>query len=373
MLDSFGRGLKMIWASIKMGLKDQRLLLPSVLTVFANFFFAILLFGFGEEKLSANLPGLPGLPGLTGASAPSAMAGMARGIAHNPQHLLRHGHQPGIMNLAGAGSVQPGNIMDLSGVNGPLDMSGFQAMGAQVGDVIFSQNTLIVLGLLCLWWLTNRFLEGVTTALTYSHLTDGPGSGKFSLACRAVFESLPAIIVLGICTFIARNLAKWMRYKRGTGMFGIGVNFLAGIVEVFWTLAGHLILPAIVIEGTSFVGAMKRADRIASGNLLAIGVGEVGVDGICRFVSWIVYLVGAGAAGLVVYLKMFQHTPIPPAVIGLSAVAWACLAIVVTAFSIYIRAAFYTCLYVWAIEAESVAHTERVLVRPPAPLAHALA
>jgi hypothetical protein len=366
MLDSFGRGLRMIWASIKMGLKDKRLLLPSILTVFTNFFFGILLFLFGEEKVGGSIGGavasggMPEIPGIGKLPIP-ALGGAAQhmGVGHGTQQLMQHAHAS--------------NIMNMGAVNGPLDMSGFHAMSSQVGDSLFSQNSLIVMCLLSAWWLTNRFLEGVTTALTYSHLTEGPGSGKFSVACKAVFESLPAIIILGVVTFIARNLAKWMRNKRSSGVFGMGLNFLSGIVEVFWTMAGHLILPSIVIEGSSFVGAMKRADRIAQGNLLTIGVGEVGVDGICRLVSWLVYIAGAGAAGAIAYLAVIQHIVIPGPAIAVGAAVWGMVAIVVTSFSIYIRAAFYTCLYVWAIEAESVAHTERVHVRAPAPLAHALA
>jgi hypothetical protein len=188
-----------------------------------------------------------------------------------------------------------------------------------------------------------------------------------------VLESLPAIIMLGAVTFMARNVAKFMRNKRGTGVFGFGVNFLAGIVEVFWTLAGHLILPAIVIEGSSFIGALKRSDRIASGNLLTIGVGEIGVDGICRFASWMTYLVGVGLGGAAYYASTVNHVVIPPALIGFGVLSWGCLVIVVTSFSIYIRAAFYTCLYVWAIESEAVAASERVNVRAPGPLAAALA
>ena len=83
------------------------------------------------------------------------------------------------------------------------------------------------------WWLTNRFLEGVTTALVYSHLTEGAGSGKFSVACQAVFASLPAIVVLGIVTFIAKKFAGWMRTNRGSGVMGFGVDFLGSIIEVY--------------------------------------------------------------------------------------------------------------------------------------------
>jgi hypothetical protein len=222
------------------------------------------------------------------------------------------------------------------------------------------------------WWMTNRFLEGVTTALVYSHLTEGAGSGRFSVACQAVFSSLPAIVTLGIVTFFAKKIAGWMRERRGSGILGFGVNFLAQVVEVFWTLAGHLILPAIVIEGTSFWGAMKRADRIAQGNLLTIGVGEVGVDAICRVVSGLVYFIGVGGFMGVMYLQS-QHMFIAMPLVGMLTLLWAGMVVIVTAASLYIRAAFYTCLYVWAIEAEAVEEAHRARVCAPAPLAAALA
>jgi hypothetical protein len=352
----------MIWSSIKMGLQDQRLLWPSILTVFTNFFFGFILIYFGEQKF----------PGL-GEKA-SNLAAVGQHAARGSHHLLEHGG-PQLMHGGQQllQHVDPSRVLGMGGLNGPLDMSGFQAMSGQVSDTLTSQASLGVLGIMCVWWLTNRFLEGVTTALTYSHLTEGPGSGRFLTACRAVLESLPAIIMLGAVTFIARNIAKFMRKKRGAGVFGFGVNFLAGIVEVFWTLAGHLILPAIVIEGSSFIGALKRADRIASGNLLTIGVGEVGVDGICRLVSWLTYLAGVALGGAAYYASTVHHVVIPPALIGLGVLGWGAMVIVVTSFSIYIRAAFYTCLYVWAIESEAVAVSERVRVAPPGPLAAALA
>jgi hypothetical protein len=352
MFDSFGRGLKMIWSSIKMGMQDQRLLWPSILTVFTNFFFGFVLIFFGEQKI----------PGMVAEHASEAGGHLVR----NSHHLLHQAPQA-------LQHFDPAKLLNLGQVNGPLDMSGFQALSGQITDVATSQASLGVMGILAVWWLTNRYLEGVTTALTYSHLTEGPGSGKFLTACRAVAESLPAIVMLGAVTFIARNIAKFMRKKRGSGIFGFGIDFLAGIVEVFWTLAGHLILPAIVIEGSSFIGALRRADRIASGNLLTIGVGEIGVDGICRMVSWLTYLVGVSLGGLAYYLHAFQGITIPPAVLGMGVLGWGFLVILVTSFSIYIRAAFYTCLYVWAIESEAVAASERVRVAPPGPLAAALA
>ncbi len=189
----------MIYASIKMGWQDKRLLLPSVLTVFTNFFFAIVLMIEAKQKL-----------GGTG-------AGVANQLAAAPHELMNH--------------AKHGEMLAMSGLNGSMDQSGFNALGSIMG----SETTFLVTCIVSVWWLTNRFLEGVTTALVYSHLTEGPGSGKFSTACQAVLTSLPAIVMLGAVTLVAKKLAGWMRDKRGSGIFGFGMNFLAGIVEV----SGH--------------------------------------------------------------------------------------------------------------------------------------
>ena len=320
MFDSFARGFRMIWASIKMGWNDKRLLLPSILSVFANIFFGMLFLIVGAQKL---------------------------------------GH-PGAKQVAGM----------VGGLNGPHDPAG---MGGGMASVMNADNFILVGSLVMIWWVVNRFLEGVTTGLVYSYLTEGKGYGRVSTVCQAVFASLPAILMLGFCTFLAKKLAGWMRERRNTGFLGIGFNFLAGVVEVFWTLAGHLILPAIVIEGTSFWGGLKRADHIAQGNLLTIGVGEVGVDLICRISTWMVYAAGMGGFGYGMYLTGGHFEALSPAAIIPAALLWVTAVVIVTAISIYIRAAFYTCLYVWAIEAETVEHSERQRVKAPGPLAMALA
>lgn len=368
MFESFGRGFRMIMASIKMGWQDKRLLLPSILTVLTNIFFGIVLLWQGLEQMKAHgksaVPNIASLSGGTGHSSPLQAFGQFGGQGahlgaghHVPAHMQHW--QQGAQHLEGFGS-----LINMSGINGSLDQSGFAAMGSLVN----TESILIVGGLMSIWWLTNRFLEGVTTALVYSHLTEGSKSGRVSEAVAAVFASMPAIIVLGICTFIAKKIAGALRSRKATPMLGFGFNFLAGVVEIFWTLAGHLLLPAIVIEGMSFWGALKRADRIAQGNLLTIGVGEVGVDLICRLTTFLVYAAGLGAFAYCYYAKITS----PQLLVG-GGFLWAILVVFVTALSMYIRSAFYTCLYVWAIDAEAVQEVERARVRPPEPLAEALA
>jgi hypothetical protein len=337
MFESLGRGLKMISASIRLGWQDNRLLWPSLLTVFTNFIFGILLAYQGMIFYQ------------NGSSS-------ARHVASSEQAqvLIKQ--------------LKSGNFNQLTELNGAFDQSGWGTQAVETSSEAGGAAMLIA----ALWWLTNRFLEGVTTALVYSHLTEGPGSGKFSIACRAVFSSLPAIICLGIATFLANNVCKFLKGK-GTGSsvtvgLSFGFGFLANIVQIFWTLAGHLILPAIVIEGASFMGALKRADKIASGNLLTIGFSEICVLEMSRFASLAVYAIGLAGFTYAAYAGLLHSYPFMLAI-----VLWASLVVFTTALSVYIRAAFYTCLYVWAIEAEAVSSVERHHVRPPAPLAAALA
>ena len=327
MLESFTRGFRMIWASIKMGWQDKRLMIPSIVTVFTNLLFSCIFFLDGIKPTHGMLGGAPS-----------------------------------------AGSV--GSMLGTSQLNGPGDMSGIGSFNWESMSGLFTtDNIIIVTSLMMVWWLTNRIMEGITSALVYSHLTEGKGTGKFSEAIGAVFQSLPAIIVLGMATFAAKKIAGFLRKGSGGGMLGVGFNMLAGMVEIFWTLAGHLILPAIVIEGCSFWGGLKRADKIAQNSLLTIGVGEVGVEVICRLTTWLVYLSGGVLLGGALYTQVNLLSP--AAIIG--ALIFASVLVVVTALSIYIRSAFYTCLYVWALEAESVEESERVKVKAPAPLAAALA
>lgn len=371
MFDSLARGFRMIWASIKMGWQDKRLLLPSILTVFTNIFFGTLLVMGGNAEIGPQAGPAVGAaviqkiqaiqPGIAGAKSAAHGHGMPTfGLLDVPKNVSPHG--TGFIN----------NTLAQTQVNGPGDPSGFDAMGG-LSKLMTTNNAILLTLLSMTWWLTNRFLEGVTTALVYSHLTEGKGSGRFSTAVKAVFASLPAIVILGMVTFIARRLSTFLKNKRSTGVMGMSMGFVAGVIEVFWTLAGHLILPAIVIEGSSFWGGLKRADKIAQGNLLTMGIGEVGVEGICKLGTALMYGVGmAGMAGGYYATNSMGIQFNGPSVMALGFV-WIVGVVVTTALSIYIRSAFYTCLYVWAIESESVEEAERSRVRPPEPLALALA
>lgn len=328
--DSLGRGWKMIKASIRMGFEDRRLLIPSLITVFNNFLFAILICATGAKVA-------------TGGSAGQQLMHLKH---IDPTRLLHGGELNGFMDPSGMANVA-------SSVTGGIN-----------GEICFSTAVLIAV-----WWLTNRFLEGVTTAMAYSHLTAGPGSGRFSLACKAVLDSAWPLVQLGMATFVANYIARWLRNKQNNGNMGFGLmGFLGGMLQIFWTLAGHLLLPAIVIEGCSFTGALKRADKIASGSLFTIGFGEVGIDQVANMSTVLM-----GALGTAIVGYAYASGTLASIAFFAAIFAWGCAVVFMTAMFMYIRTAFYTCLYVWAIEAEAVHEVERRKVAPPAPLAAALA
>ncbi|HEY9793751.1 MAG TPA: hypothetical protein V6D22_25370 [Candidatus Obscuribacterales bacterium] len=364
MFDSFSRGFRMIWASIKMGWSDKRLLLPSVLTVFSQTFFFVLLILVTYVKIPHQQPG---------AAAPAAQAAPIKGMPTFGLLQAKH-HAPAHHQVIdpSAARQQMQQMMQMMRPNGPGDPNGFDSEGGGFGAIFTGDNALLLTAIGAFAWLINRMLEGVTTALVYSHLTEGKGTGRFGAAAKAVLTSLPAIVMLGMVTWIARRLATFFRKNRPGGVFGMSLGFVFNVVEIFWTLAGHLILPAIVIEGCSFWGGLKRADRIASGNLLTMGIGEVGVEGICLLATNGVVAIGfAGVMGAV-YAYMNMHIAINIGVAAVCAILWICALVVANAASIYIKTAFYTCLYVWAVEAETVEEAERTRVRPPGPLAMAL-
>lgn len=368
----------MIWASIKMGWQDKRLLIPSILTVFSNIIFGLIVVMLTTGKM--------GGPAAAGAGAMNQVTAMTHQVPAMPtfglldkgapqQAQQHHGRNHHAINMKSGQDMIARTINNAQalGPNGASDPAGLNPEGGGFGQIFTGDNAMILALVGMMGWLINRFLEGVTTALVYSHLTEGKGTGKFSTAVQAVFASLPAIVMLGIVTWLARRLSAFMKDKRGAGVLGMSLGFVAGIIEVFWTLAGHLILPAVVIEGTSFWGGLKRADKIAQGNLLTIGIGEVGVEGICKVFTMSLYGVGMLGMGAGAYLTMNLHMALDPAVVTMCALAWVSAVVVTTAMSIYIRAAFYTCLYVWATEAEAVEETERARIKAPAPLAAALA
>ncbi|MGN6110023.1 MAG: DUF6159 family protein [Kofleriaceae bacterium] len=199
------------------------------------------------------------------------------------------------------------------------------------------------------------FFCGMTVHMVDVHLEGGtPSLGE---AARDARKNFVAIAFLATVSTVIDLFTRAAREE--AGLFG---KIVASIVEAVWTMMSFLLLPAIIIEDISFGDAMRRVREIHKGNLLAIGVGEVGV----RLVTNLVALVWFLAIVAVVY-GSFALLGGTPAMVVSFVVGGAMFALF-AAFSTYLRTAYYTCLYLWASEVAKAGHS----VPAPLPLAIAL-
>ena len=127
-------------------------------------------------------------------------------------------------------------------------------------------------------------------------------------------------------------------------------------------MAAFLLLPAIIIEDASFGQAMRRCRDLHKGNLLLIGVGEVGIRAVTMLIGFVAMIVIVG----VIYMAATVLSGVAAQVVAL--LVGGTLFALFAAFNIYLRMAYYTCLYLWAVEVEKAGAGARA----PGPLGEAL-
>jgi len=139
-------------------------------------------------------------------------------------------------------------------------------------------------------------------------------------------------------------------------------GILASLVDSAWTVLSYLLMPIIMIEDVGMGAALRRAKEIHSRGLLQLAVGEVGLRAIAGLSAFAV----VGVLGLAGFLIMPHSLP---GIIALGSVA-ALLLVAIGVLNAFARGAYYTCLYLWAVEVERAGDPARAMV--PAPLATAL-
>lgn len=162
--------LSRISKSIRIGWQDKRLVLPSLLIVVNNIVFILIISWDCIKQIAGSNGAIKAQPLL---QAPS------NGILPGPTH--------GLISTP----TEPGNW----GFVGWESLSG----------VFATENLILVVlvaELLLLWWLINRFLEGITIALVYKRLSEGKGTGRFPEVCFAVFRDSLLGILVGTATFV---------------------------------------------------------------------------------------------------------------------------------------------------------------------------
>jgi hypothetical protein len=187
------------------------------------------------------------------------------------------------------------------------------------------------------------FFMGMTVNMVDVHIKGGtPTLGE---AYADAKQNFVAILFLALISTIVELLAKAARRNtRGGGGAAIVLSIIAGIVESVWTMIAFLLLPAIIIEDASLGEALRRVRDISKGNILQIGIGEIGI----RMVTNII--------GFFVFLLLFGFGYFSFGVLGgtvgtiLGVLVCGTVLCLYCAFASYLRMAYYTCLYVWAAD-----------------------
>ena len=198
------------------------------------------------------------------------------------------------------------------------------------------------------------FFCGMTVNMIDVHLKGGkPSVGD---GAKDAGKNFVAIVFLALVSTVIEMFARAARDNDS-----IVGKIVAGIVEAIWTTLAFLLLPAIIIEDAGFGAAMKRVRALHKGNLLLIGIGEVGVRGVTGLIGFLWMMLVFGVIWVDVQVFSGWTALIFGVVVGGTMIS------LFVAFSTYLRMAYYTCLYLWAADVEKQGQSA------PAPLPLAIA
>lgn len=223
-------------------------------------------------------------------------------------------------------------------------------------DPRWSDATWSIVGAIAVFgsFLIYFFFCGMTVNMIDVHLKGGtPSLGE---GARDAAKNFPAIVFLSLISTIVNAIASAARDNES-----IVGRIIGGIIEAVWTTLASLLLPAIIIEDAGFGAAMRRVRALHKGNMLVIGIGEVGVRGITNLIGFLWMLLTFGA--VYATFSIFSGTP----AIVIAIVIGGTLLALFSAFATYLRMAYYTCLYLWAADVEKQGQDA------PAPLPLAIA
>jgi hypothetical protein len=223
-------------------------------------------------------------------------------------------------------------------------------------DPAWSDGTWALVGAIATFgsFLIFYFFCGMTVNMIDVHLKGGtPSLGE---GARDAGKNFLAILFLALISTLIETFARAARNNDSA----VG-KVLAAIVQAIWTVVAFLLLPAIIIEDASFGQAMKRVRQLHKGNFLLIGIGEVGVRLVTNLIGLVWWLLIFG----VVYVA-FTTLSMTPALV-ISFLVGGTMFALFAAFNVYLRMAYYTCLYLWAAEVERQGQSA------PAPLPLAIA
>jgi hypothetical protein len=214
----------------------------------------------------------------------------------------------------------------------------------------------------------------MTVYLIYEYLTQGNGrmSTAWSIIRRDFFD-LATLAAVSTGVNLLKNTAR--RNRRGGIAAGL-ISAAASFLEVLWTEAAFLILPAMVIEDMNLSNAAKRVTQIVKENLLLVGVSTVGVRAVTGLIGFLLGFGGAVlgfAVGYGIITVLGTGTLSLVFGIGLGVLIFLLFTMTGNVIGTYTSTAYHTCLYLWARNVEVAQRAEQPIpVAAPAPLAAVL-
>ena len=247
-----------------------------------------------------------------------------------------------------------------------------------LGDSGFGQILTFVLGAVMVFanFVVTYIFSGMTAYLIFGYLSEGDGrmDKAWAIVQRDFFDLL-TLAAASTAVNMLKSLAN-RRGRRGGNILASLARSATGLLDVLWTEAAFLILPAMVIDDLNLKDGVKRVWEITKSNLLLIGISTVGVRAVTGLIGFVLGVIGAvigfgvgygliavlgtGAAGLIIG-------------IGLGAMIFFAFVLVASVIGSYTGVAYHTCLYIWARDAEKAqAVGQPIQVAAPAPLAAVL-
>ncbi|MBC7878069.1 MAG: hypothetical protein H7Y59_12945 [Anaerolineales bacterium] len=264
-----------------------------------------------------------------------------------------------------------GMIVSVIGII-PLAAAGFFLGDSQIGRII-----LFVLGSILVFaqFVVTYVFSGMTVYLIYGYLTHGDGhmDKAWAIVRRDFFD----ILTLAAAS-TAVNMLRSLANRSNRGIAGNLARSATSLLQVLWTEAAYLILPAMVIDDLNLKNGMQRVLNITKENLLLIGISTVGVRFVTGLISFLFgllgFAIGFAVGGGAAYLSG-GSTALSIVGIVIGALIFFAFVMVANVFGSYTSTAYHTCLYIWARDVETAKAEGRVeqKVAAPAPLAAALA
>jgi hypothetical protein len=246
-----------------------------------------------------------------------------------------------------------------------------------VGDSsVLGQGLLFILSAILVFvhFVVSYVFSGMTVYLIYGYLAEG--DGRMDKAWNAVQRDFFNIVALAAVSTLVNLLRSAMRRNRNRGIGGAILSAGAGLLEVLWTEASFLILPAMVIDNLNLMDGAKRVSQIVKDNLLLVGISTVGVRAVTGLIGFVLAVIGAVLGfgiGYGMIAVLGSQTVGLVMGIGLGLIIFFTFTIVASVISTYTNTAYHTCLYLWAREAEKAKSAGRpIQVAAPVPLAAVL-